>query len=70
MQCAARMRGIRIDTVSLYHLDFFGITPTLIDSRFDTVEVCGSSPHGPTITSMFDVYVLAKMDSGFVRINL
>ena len=43
------MRVTRINTASSYHLDFFGIAPSRTDLRFDTVEVWGSSPHGPTI---------------------
>ena len=39
----------RINIASSYHLDFFGVAPSRTDSGFDTVEVCGSSPHGPTI---------------------
>jgi hypothetical protein len=39
----------RINIASSCHLDFFGVASSWTGSRFDTVEVCGSSPHGPTI---------------------
>src|ERR1700677_1439496 len=42
-------------TVSPDHSDFFGVASSRTDSRFDTVEVCGSSPFGPTIFSTSSV---------------
>ena len=35
----------------LYHSDFFGVASCRTALRFDTVEVWGSSSHGPTIAS-------------------
>jgi hypothetical protein len=46
---ARKMRRTRINRASLCHSDFSGVASSRTDSRFDTVEVCGSSPHGPTI---------------------
>jgi hypothetical protein len=48
-QEARKMRRTRINRASLCHSDFFGVASSRTVSRFDTVEVCGSSPHGPTI---------------------
>jgi hypothetical protein len=45
------MRGTCINTAVNYHLDFFGVASCRTGLRFDTVEVWGSSPHGPTIFS-------------------
>ena len=39
----------RINIASSYHLDFFGVASSRTGSRFDTEEVRGSSPPGPTI---------------------
>ena len=46
---AAKTHEAFITTAYLYHSDFFGVTSSRTVSRFDTVEVWGSSPHGPTI---------------------
>jgi hypothetical protein len=48
-QRAGKASGTRMNTASPYHLDLFGVASSRTGSRFDTVEVCGSSPHGPTI---------------------
>jgi hypothetical protein len=39
-----------INTASLCYSDFFNVAPSRTGLGFDTVEVCGSSPHGPTIS--------------------
>jgi hypothetical protein len=48
----------RINTASSYHSDFFGVAPSPKGFGFDTVEVCGSSPHGPTISTCSPVVIL------------
>jgi hypothetical protein len=43
------MPATRMNTASSYYLGFFGIASCRTGLGFDTVEVWGSSPHGPTI---------------------
>jgi hypothetical protein len=42
------MRRTRMNTAPDYHLSFFGVASSRTGSRFDTVEVAGSSPVVPT----------------------
>lgn len=42
---------IRMNSASSRYLDLFSVAESRTGSRFDTVEVWGSSPHGPTIFS-------------------
>ena len=48
-QSTWNVRQTRINIASSYHSDFFCVASSRTGSGFDTVEVCGSSPHGPTI---------------------
>ena len=47
-QTGVKTRGTRINAGFLYYSDFFSVAPSRTGFGFDTVEVCGSSPHGPT----------------------
>jgi hypothetical protein len=47
--CEARKtHGTRINITYSCRSDLLGIASSLTVSGFDTVEVCGSNPHGPT----------------------
>ena len=55
----------RIKTASSYHSAFFGVASSRTVSRFDTVEVWGSSPHGPTTSPLVaTVYILQSESTG------
>jgi hypothetical protein len=51
MYIAPETCGTRMNIDYSYGLIFFGVAPSRTDSRFDTVEVWGSSPHEPTTPS-------------------
>jgi len=53
-----------MNTGFFYHSDFFGVASCRMVLRFDTVEVWGSSPHGPTIfldSAMAFLYILQSV---------
>src|SRR5262249_57985412 len=50
----SELRRNRIDTACSYDLVLVGVAPPRAGSRFDTVEVWGSSPHEPTIHIFFN----------------
>jgi hypothetical protein len=46
------MHGARINIANPSHSNLVVVASSEVDSEFDTVEVWGSSPHGPPIFSI------------------